>query len=329
MQKVDVVTVGDSIVDIYLSIHDTAKYCRRDHEHNEICFESGAKILIDNADIHLGGNASNVAVGLKRLGFNVGLAAEIGDDEFSGKIINTLTEEGVIMDLVKKTKGAASTFSLILGFMNDRTLFARHVIRGHNISFEGVNAKWVYLTSLGKEWKTLYKNVYEFIKNSGIKLMFNPGTTQLSEGRENLFDLLSVTKVLMVNREEAEEIAYGQVQTSESEKTDPQFLTQELKKLGPKIVCITDGKKGSYVLSETGEFLSLGIFDGEIVGKTGAGDAYSAGFLGALISGLSIKEAMNWGTAESASVVEHIGAEVGLLTKEALIKRMEESLKKI
>ena len=325
--QLDAITVGDSIMDMYISIHDTARYCRIDHGHSEICFEAGQKIIIDNAEFHLGGNASNVAVGLTRLGFKTALVAEHGDDEFAQKIEKSLADEGVALDFIRKTSGAQSTFSIVIGFMNERTLFARHVEREHDFSFENVSAKWVYLTSLGNKWQGVYKKVHDFITTSGGKLMFNPGTLQLSTGRENYKDLLSITEFLIVNKEEAEEIVYGAIQHTENHATTPDILTKELQKLGPKNVCVTDGRKGAYILSQEGDFFTQGITDGKIVGKTGAGDAFSTGVLAGILAGKDYQEAMRWGAVESASVIEHIGAEVGLLTKEGLDKRMEWSFK--
>ena len=61
----------------------------------------------------------------------------------------------------------------------------------------------------------------------------------------------------------------------------------------------------------------------EVVEKTGAGDAYTAGFLAATLNNQPIEEAMHWGALDSASVIQKTGAEDGLLTK----LELEEKLK--
>jgi sugar/nucleoside kinase (ribokinase family) len=66
----------------------------------------------------------------------------------------------------------------------------------------------------------------------------------------------------------------------------------------------------------------LGIVKTEVVEKTGAGDAFSAGFLAAIIHGLEIPEAMKWGSINSANVIGKIGAEEGLLTKFELEQKL-------
>ena len=49
--------------------------------------------------------------------------------------------------------------------------------------------------------------------------------------------------------------------------------------------------------------------------KTGAGDAYSSGFLSATVNGKSIPEAMQWGTANATNVIVQVGAQKGLANK--------------
>ena len=100
-----------------------------------------------------------------------------------------------------------------------------------------------------------------------------------------------------------------------------ELLTQ-LKKLGPKIVVITDGKNGSYALDEKGKMLKQDCVQCKVVEKTGAGDSYTTGFLAAILQELPIKTAMAWGTLNAASVIGQIGAQAGLLRKEEMEKKL-------
>ena len=53
-----------------------------------------------------------------------------------------------------------------------------------------------------------------------------------------------------------------------------------------------------------------------------AGDGYAAGFISALIDGLSLKDAMVYGAINSASVIGKIGALEGLLDKKKLQEKL-------
>ena len=52
--------------------------------------------------------------------------------------------------------------------------------------------------------------------------------------------------------------------------------------------------------------------------RTGAGDAMTSTFVVALALGKSLSEALSWGPVNSMAVVQHTGAQKGLLTREAL-----------
>ncbi len=98
-------------------------------------------------------------------------------------------------------------------------------------------------------------------------------------------------------------------------------ILKHVQTLEPKIVVITDGNKGSYAIDENKQHYHTQCCSHiKIVERTGAGDAYATGFLAATIHGLSISEAMMWGSHNAASVIGHIGGEEGLLTKEKMEK---------
>src|SRR3989344_6224622 len=99
----DVVCVGNATIDVFI-ILDNLKKSFYDKFSNNISFPLGEKIPLDEYKLDLGGNACNVSVGLSRLGLQTSLAAEIGSDEFSKKITNTLEKEGVDQSYLKKDR---------------------------------------------------------------------------------------------------------------------------------------------------------------------------------------------------------------------------------
>ena len=321
----DVVCIGNAKIDVFLSIHEASENLRLNKDTNELCIKSGEKIQVDKCDFLLGGNAANVAVALSRLKLQSAICAEIGDDELSQKIIHQLTKENVNITHLLQTKGSQASFSMVLNFKGERTIFSEHVDRLHNFSFDNLATRAIYLTSLGHEWKTPYQKVFEFAKQKKILLAFNPGTLQIEEGYNAIANILSITDILFINKEEAARISNSQFLIS-NEKGDKEIINQlliKLQKLEPKIVVITDGKNGSYAIDEKGEMFMYGAVPCRVVEKTGAGDAYSAGFVAATLHGLSIKEAMAWGALNAASVIEKIGAQAGLLKKEEMQERLK------
>lgn len=209
--------------------------------------------------------------------------------------------------------------SIGLNYKTDRTLFTEHVQREHNFNFANLQTKFIYLTSLGNVWEPTYEKVLEFKKQNDIKLTFNPGTIQLTKRGKIFMDVLEKTDYLFVNKQEAEEIIYGkELELIKNGDAEIKKLLYGLKSLGAKNVVITDGDNGSFVQDENNRFYYLGSVKVEVVEKTGAGDAYTSGFLAAVLNGKSVEEAMRWGAQDSASVIQQIGAEAGLLTRTAL-----------
>ena len=147
------------------------------------------------------------------------------------------------------------------------------------------------------------------VKKYNVKLGFNPGSHQLKEGLEVLSPIMRVATVFLVNKDEAKELL--------GNSDDIKELLQGLKSKGPEIAVITDNGKGSYCFDGT-NFYHLDIFRVPVIEMTGAGDAYSTGFVSALAYGKDIQEAMRWGAMNGASVIQKIGAREGLLTKQEM-----------
>lgn len=318
----DILCVGDSKIDIFLQIPENNPHFGLNDEKNKLFVSYGEKIYIEKYVMDIGGNATNAAVGISRLGLNVGLCAEIGKDELSQKILNKLKKENINTDLLLQT-GENTSISVGLNYQGERTLFTEHVKRDHNFNFENLQTKFVYLTSLGNLWEKTYENTLDFIKQNNLKLAFNPGSIQLEKRDKVVMDVLEIADYLFVNKEEAEEILYGE-ELNLAKGNDDQIkkLLYGLRGLGAKNVVITDGDNGSYVESENNETYHMEAIKTEVVEKTGAGDAHSAGFLAAIIHGLEIPEAMKWGTINSTSVIGKTGAEEGLLIKSELEEKL-------
>ncbi len=306
---IDVLTVGNGILDAFLTIQDAHEHCRFNHETSELCIKAGEKILLDGCEFQLGGNACNVAVGLSRLGFQVGLMAELADDEFSEKIINGLKKERVDLSFVQRKHGQSS-FSIGLNFQGERTLFVEHRDREHIFTFAPVSTKWIYLTSLGNTWEHVYQAVADFKTHSSVKLACNPGSVQLAAGVETFSYLFPLIDILFLSKSEAQRIV-GEHEESED-------LLRAVQAMGSKVVCLTDGKNGAFAIDDKGAIFHQAVVPANVVEVTGAGDSFAAGFLGAVLSGRTLQESMLWGVTNAASVIAGVGSQPGLLTREAM-----------
>lgn len=323
-RKLDVICVGKTTVDQFLLLKQkTVKY-HLDQATGYLSFKHGEKIEVDEVQFSLGGNAANVAVGLSRLGLSAGLCSEIGDDEFSLKVRNELAREKIDRSYVMQAKNISSSFSVIIDFKGERTILGRRMQRKNDFRFYDLWAKYVFLTSLEKEWREPYRQALSHLVKKGGKLIFNPGTLQLKDGRDITLQILNHADILFVNKEEAERLVLGHERRKvDNERSYIRELMVKLQKMGAKIAVVTNGRHGSHAIDEYGNFYMQGLFPGEVVERTGAGDAYTSGFLAATIYGKTVKEAMKWGAVNSSAVVGKVGANAGLLERSVLEKRVK------
>jgi ribokinase len=227
------------------------------------------------------------------------------------------------LELIKQIINEESSITVGINFKRDRTLFTEHVQRDHDFDFKKTTAKIIYLTSLGPVWEKAYEKTLNFAKENDIKLIFNPGTIQIEKRNPIIWSVISNSDILFVNKEEAEELLYGKEISLPTDSQNYQSkLLYGLKSLGAKIVVITNGQNGSSAMDEDHNIHTLKAIHCEVVEKTGAGDAYNSGFISAILNGEILQEAMRWGTINSASVIQKIGAEEGLLTKDFLEEKL-------
>lgn len=309
MNKFDILAIGDTTVDVFLTVdpHDAQAVCSLDEVECKISFAYGAKVPVSSmARIPGVGNAANLAVGSARLGLNSGIYTVLGSDKDSQDNKQVFLDENVSTELVYLENGAKSNFSAVLNYSAERTIFVYHEPRKYNLP--EFDATWIYLTSVGKDHEELHEQTVEHLKQKRMgKLAFNPGSYQLLDGLEKLKPILEKTNVLFVNREEAQRLTGGDAE-------DVKGLMGDLKSAGPEIVVITDGPGGSYASYDGREVWHLGIPETKVVERTGAGDAYSTGFLTAVMGEKSLVDAMVWGTMNATSVLGYVGAREGLLT---------------
>lgn len=319
----DLISVGDATIDTFLKIHDAELKCTLNKAECQLCIEYGDKISVDQINHLVAGNAANNAVGAARLELKSAIFVNVGDDDPGRQIRNVLKKEGVDTRYIVENPKMESNYSAVINYRGERTILVYHQPWKYHLP-DLDKAKWVYFTSVSKSFtqSNLIDQLVNYLQRSGTKLLYNPGTYQLEAGVKKSPQLLSLTEVLMINVEESKRI----LGFKERENVPIKKLLKSLLDLGPKMVVITDGKEGSY--GYDGEkYYQLGLFPAHLVEATGAGDAYATGLLAGLFHGKNLEEAMRWGAANGASVVEEIGPQAGLLTYDKMQDRLKEHSK--
>lgn len=320
----DLISIGDCVVDTFIPLDDAE--VDEKGGLRKLILRYGDKIPVGPSLSLVAGNAANNAVGGSRLGLKTAIYTNVGDkdeEEYDQRIVAKFKLEKIDIRYVVHDKNLPSNHHIVLNFKGERTILIHHQPWKFNLpDFD--RSRWVYLTSMAPSYieSNVIDQLIRYVERSGAKLVYQPGTFQIKQGVKKQSRLLSLCELFIVNLEESK-ILLG-FQTSEN--INIKKLLKGLADLGPKMVIITDGGEGSYGFD--GErYYSLGIFKAKLLEMTGSGDAYATGTMAGLFHKKSLPEAMRWGAANGASVVEHIGPQAGLLTYEKMQERLKENSK--
>ena len=320
MEKIDFLAIGDIVLDAFIRLKDAHVHCKIDSDACELCLRFGDKIPYESVTvIPAVGNGPNAAVAASRLGLNSGIITNIGDDEYGKECLNSLKNDKVNTKYVSIEKGKITNYHYVLWYDVDRTILIKHTEFNYKFPKLG-DVSWIYLSSLADNSLGYHGEIIGYLKNHPeTKLAFQPGTFQIKLGAEKLKDIYARTEIFFSNIEEAERIL-------NIETKDIATLIKGIHALGPKIVAISDGPNGAYVGDGKNIwFIPMYPDITPPLDRTGAGDAFSSTFATAISLGKTIPEALAWGPINSMSVVQEIGAQKGLLTRE----KLEEYLKNV
>ncbi len=326
MNTYDLIAIGDTVTDEFIELEDVRIDTKRDPEdkgYQEICFRFGDKVSYKNLTvIHAVGNAANAAVAATRLGLSTAFVSDVGDDDLGTKILETLTGHNVSTSFIRIHEDMLSNHHYVLQYGPERTILIKHQPYPYTLPDIG-EPKWLYLSSLAEHSLEYHHEIARYLEaHPTIKLAFQPGTFQIKLGAKELSDLYAHTHIFFCNREEA-----GRILETE-DMSDVKKLLQDVAQLGPKVVVITDGPSGAYAYdSHSGDTFSVTMYPDPKppVDRTGAGDAFASTVVAAMALEKPLSEALLWGPVNSMSVVQYIGAQKGLLSKEQLEKHLAEA----
>ena len=321
-EALDFLAIGDIVTEPFIRLQDASVHCKIDNEACEICMRWGDKIPYESATVcAAGGNASNAAVSAARLGLKSALRAYVGNDQYGRECLEVLGKEKVDTRFMVTENGKKTNYHYVLWYEDNRTILVKHEDFSYATPTLKASPKWIYLSSLAANSGPYHKEIALWLKSHPTsKLAFQPGTFQMKLGLDELKEIYARTDIFFCNKEEAERIL------NMPAGSDMKELLSKVKALGPKMVVVTDDKRGAYAIEEDGNTMwHVPRYPDprapyEI---TGAGDALASTTVAALALGLPFKEALLWGPTNASAVLQKIAAQAGLLSRIEL----EENLK--
>lgn len=310
-----ILSIGDIFSDAFIKLNeDVARIDTDPNGEKRISLPLGSKPPYDGVDIvRAVGPGPNAAVAISRLGITSGLDSFLGDDGVGQDAIDNLHKEGVLTDTMLIEKGIPTNYYFVLRFGAERTILVKNEQFDYKWIAPENEPDWIYLALISDASWQFHLDLLAYLEaHPNVKLAFQPGTFHFKWGVEKLAGIYKRTHILVLNREEAVDVT-GRSYDSIKD------LAYGLHDLGPQKVVITDGPNGSYA-SYDFKLVTIPNYPDPAppVDRTGAGDAFASTIVAALALGESMDTALTWAPINSASVVQKVGAQAGLLTREQI-----------
>lgn len=254
-----------------------------------LCFGAILWDVIEGEE-HLGGAPYNLAVHLRRLGFESYMASSIGDDKRGDRIQAAMLDHSIVGRWVKRDPDhptavvtvtvdecGESSYEICEGVASDHIdLTPEEVTKLSEIGFD-----FVCYGSLEQRGNTTRRSLYRLLhglSESETRTFCDLNLRQRYYNKEVVRDSLAYCDILKLNDDEAaitgKLLFPGRTFTPDGRS----FCAAVSQMFDVKLVIITRGSDGCSVFTE-GEMIDVAGQTVEVVDTVGPGDAFSAAFL--------------------------------------------------
>jgi ribokinase len=290
IKKLDLIGIGAANIDLIIKIDEFPK--------------PDEEVKVSTFHIYGGGSAANVVTEASRLGLKTGFIGNVGDDYFGKFLIKEFKRENVDVSKVNVVSGEKTGLALcIVNKFGERVIMA-YGGANSKLSLKNIDEKYLksskalFLSSVeGPEALKTMEYICEVAEDTII--FFDPGCLFINKGLNALKKIIFHSTIVKFNEVELKKL------TNENNLVEG---ARKIKDLGSKIVLVTLGEKGCYVLTDEKEFKIPTYSQFKPLDKTGAGDAFNAGFLTGFLKGWSIEKAVKFGNLIASISITRFGA---------------------
>lgn len=266
-----------------------------------------------------GGQTATALVALQRLGWRTAYAGRFGSDAEGRFGLQTLIDEGVNVERAEVVEGARTQLAFIL---IDAPTGERTIIwdRDERLAYREQDAP----VNFAARGRLLHLDAHDPPACARLAREARESGTIVSADIDNVYEGLEELLPhidLLISSSEFPHRLTG--------IADERAALVEVKSRlrADAVVGMTRGARGA-VLYHEGRFVECTAFPvpGDCRDTTGAGDAFHAGFLHAMLGGADVEESLRAGSAVAALKCRHLGARSGLPTRDELIVLLKNTI---
>lgn len=316
--------------------------------------EPGKLIEVGAATIAAGGGVANVGQALLKLGVDTTLIGKVGDDAF-GTMLEEVLLPGAARGLIRAA-GESTSYSVVLSLPGVDRIFLHHA--GCNDTFAPsdvdldlvANADVFYfgypplLRRTYEDGGEALANLLEKVRSFGVATVLDLSLPDASSeaGRTDwrgfLERVLPHTDFLMPS---AQEVCAMLDVEEPAEVASLEPIAQTLLAMGANVVVLKLGARGLYLRSRqvrrslpdaaawSERELWSPVFEADVQGTTGAGDATIAGVVAAMLRGGSPEACVAFGAAVGGTSVESLDAVASIPSHEEVVARLERGWRRV
>ncbi|MDK9866534.1 MAG: 5-dehydro-2-deoxygluconokinase [Staphylococcus equorum] len=277
---------------------------------------------------YVGGSPVNISIGAAKLGLDVGIIANVSDDQHGRFITNYLDKVGVDTSQISIDKDGHKiglTFTEIKSPKESSILMYREEVadlylKPENVSEDYIkNSKNLLIsgTALAKSpSREAVIKALQIAKDNNVNVVFEldyrPYTWVNLEETSLYYKLVAEQADIVIGtRDEFDMIESFQT-------LEDNAIAKKLFNYTPNLVVIKHGVQGSHAFTKDGQSYEGKAFKANVVKTFGAGDSYAAAFLYAVVQGKDIATALKYGAASAAIVVSSHSSSEAMPTVEAI-----------
>ncbi len=268
-----------------------------------------------NFNKYVGGSPANIAVGLARLGKKVGFIGKVSDDQFGDYVINYFKKDGIDVSHITRSKNGENlglTFTEIKSPGESSILMYREGVADLMLHPDDVDEEYIKSTkallisgtalSMSPSREAALKAML-LAKKNGVPLIFDIDfrdyTWKNKDEISIYYSLVAENSDIILGSREEFDLTESVTGACSSDEESAKLWTS----YSAKIVVIKHGKEGSTAYTNDGKKFTVKPFPAKKLKGFGGGDGYASSFIRALLDGLDVIDALEYGSASASMLI--------------------------